>query len=141
MTISVQDVLEERRTGDQKAGTHGALPLLPRTGMTKVGEHQRGLGDYYSSHPDIFAAALLLWTAHYSRIPLCLLHPIMTTAAASAGKLVDHQLESGPSRMPRKAVVVGAGPVGCLAALALAKAVWRVHIFEGRPGAYPYTAM
>lgn len=35
---------------------------------------------------------------------------------------------------PRKAVVVGAGPVGCLAALALAKHGWNVEVFEGRPG-------
>lgn len=34
----------------------------------------------------------------------------------------------------RYAVVVGAGPVGCLAALALAKRGWRVDLFEGRPG-------
>ncbi|KIK08716.1 hypothetical protein K443DRAFT_84347 [Laccaria amethystina LaAM-08-1] len=33
----------------------------------------------------------------------------------------------------RYAVVVGAGPVGCLAALALAKRGWRVDLFEGRP--------
>ena len=34
----------------------------------------------------------------------------------------------------RYAVVVGAGPVGCLAALVLAKRGWRVDLFEGRPG-------
>ncbi|TBU50901.1 FAD/NAD(P)-binding domain-containing protein [Dichomitus squalens] len=34
---------------------------------------------------------------------------------------------------PRKAVVVGAGPVGCLAAMSLAKAGWSVDIYEGRP--------
>ncbi|KAF8797942.1 FAD/NAD(P)-binding domain-containing protein [Phlegmacium glaucopus] len=33
----------------------------------------------------------------------------------------------------RKAVVVGAGPVGCLAAMALAKRGWRVDLYEGRP--------
>ena len=33
----------------------------------------------------------------------------------------------------KKAVVVGAGPVGCLAALALAKRGWQVDLFEGRP--------
>ncbi|TDL15989.1 FAD/NAD(P)-binding domain-containing protein [Rickenella mellea] len=32
-----------------------------------------------------------------------------------------------------KAVVVGAGPVGCLAALSLAKEGWDVELFEGRP--------
>ncbi|KAH9926235.1 FAD/NAD(P)-binding domain-containing protein [Fomitopsis serialis] len=33
----------------------------------------------------------------------------------------------------RKAVVVGAGPVGCLAAISLAKMGWTVEIYEGRP--------
>ncbi|KAI1795758.1 FAD/NAD(P)-binding domain-containing protein [Ganoderma leucocontextum] len=32
-----------------------------------------------------------------------------------------------------KAVVVGAGPVGCLAAMSLAKMGWSVDIYEGRP--------
>ncbi|KAF9005566.1 hypothetical protein BDQ17DRAFT_1353375 [Cyathus striatus] len=40
---------------------------------------------------------------------------------------------SSSSTRPRKAVIVGAGPVGCLAALALAKRGWRVDIYEGRP--------
>ncbi|KAK2466991.1 hypothetical protein APHAL10511_001249 [Amanita phalloides] len=35
--------------------------------------------------------------------------------------------------MSRTAVIVGAGPVGCLAALALAKRGWIVHIYEARP--------
>ncbi|KAF8628453.1 hypothetical protein AX15_003968 [Amanita polypyramis BW_CC] len=35
--------------------------------------------------------------------------------------------------MSRTAVVVGAGPVGCLAALALAKCGWFVHVYEARP--------
>jgi len=34
---------------------------------------------------------------------------------------------------PRKAVVVGAGPVGCLCAMSLAKQGWVVEIYEGRP--------
>ncbi|KZV71872.1 FAD/NAD-P-binding domain-containing protein [Peniophora sp. CONT] len=33
----------------------------------------------------------------------------------------------------RKAIVVGAGPVGCLAAMALAKQGWAVDLYEGRP--------
>ncbi|KAJ7109285.1 FAD/NAD-P-binding domain-containing protein [Mycena epipterygia] len=39
------------------------------------------------------------------------------------------------SQSPRvkKAVVVGGGPVGCLAAIALAKRGWQVELFEGRP--------
>ncbi|KAG6890456.1 hypothetical protein C0992_001503 [Termitomyces sp. T32_za158] len=32
----------------------------------------------------------------------------------------------------RKVVVVGAGPVGCLAAMAFAKQGWKVEVFEGR---------
>jgi NADPH-dependent 2,4-dienoyl-CoA reductase/sulfur reductase-like enzyme len=36
--------------------------------------------------------------------------------------------------MARKLVVVGAGPVGCLAAIALAKMGWSVEIYEARPG-------
>ncbi|KAI0065451.1 FAD/NAD(P)-binding domain-containing protein, partial [Artomyces pyxidatus] len=34
---------------------------------------------------------------------------------------------------PRRAVVVGAGPVGCLAAMSLAKMGWRVDVYEFRP--------
>lgn len=34
----------------------------------------------------------------------------------------------------RNAVVVGAGPVGCLAAISLARNGWHVQIYEGRPG-------
>jgi kynurenine 3-monooxygenase len=39
-------------------------------------------------------------------------------------------------RRSRKAVVVGAGPVGCLAALALAKQGWDVEIHEYRSGVF-----
>lgn len=35
----------------------------------------------------------------------------------------------------KRAVVIGGGPVGCLAALALAKQNWSVDLYEGRPGA------
>lgn len=38
------------------------------------------------------------------------------------------------SSTTRKAVVVGAGPVGCLAAIMLAKQGWNVVVYEGRPG-------
>lgn len=37
---------------------------------------------------------------------------------------------------PRKAVIIGGGPVGCLSAMALAKQGWTVEIYEGRPGGY-----
>jgi kynurenine 3-monooxygenase len=33
-----------------------------------------------------------------------------------------------------KAIVIGAGPVGCLSAIALAKQGWNVEIYEGRAG-------
>ncbi|KAJ6547472.1 FAD/NAD-binding domain-containing protein [Mycena capillaripes] len=33
----------------------------------------------------------------------------------------------------KKAVVVGGGPVGCLAAISLARRGWQVELFEGRP--------
>lgn len=36
----------------------------------------------------------------------------------------------------RKAVVVGAGPVGCLAAISLARRGWQVELYEGRPGTF-----
>ncbi|OCH95007.1 FAD/NAD(P)-binding domain-containing protein [Obba rivulosa] len=36
-------------------------------------------------------------------------------------------------RHVRKAVVVGAGPVGCLTAISLAKMGWLVEIYDGRP--------
>lgn len=39
----------------------------------------------------------------------------------------------------KTAVVVGAGPVGCLAALSLAKMGWQVEIYESRPGERPRT--
>ena len=35
----------------------------------------------------------------------------------------------------RKAVIVGAGPVGCLAAIALANKGWSVEVYERRAGA------
>ena len=36
--------------------------------------------------------------------------------------------------MKKKLVVVGAGPVGCLVAIALANMGWVVEIYETRPG-------
>jgi kynurenine 3-monooxygenase len=40
--------------------------------------------------------------------------------------------------MTRKLVIVGAGPVGCLAAISLAKMGWSVEIYETRPGNSPF---
>ncbi|KAK7691164.1 hypothetical protein QCA50_006267 [Cerrena zonata] len=37
------------------------------------------------------------------------------------------------SPQARKAVIIGAGPVGCLTAIALAKQGWNVEVYEGRP--------
>ncbi|KAI0647166.1 FAD/NAD-P-binding domain-containing protein [Trametes meyenii] len=42
-------------------------------------------------------------------------------------------MSTAGTNITRKAVVVGAGPVGCLAAMALAKQGWSVDIYEGRP--------
>lgn len=42
--------------------------------------------------------------------------------------------------MARKAIIVGAGPVGCLAALALYKTGWSVEVYEARPGNYTETS-
>jgi 2-polyprenyl-6-methoxyphenol hydroxylase-like FAD-dependent oxidoreductase len=38
--------------------------------------------------------------------------------------------------MPRVAAVVGAGPVGCLVALSLAKMGWQVELYDGRSGEF-----
>lgn len=40
---------------------------------------------------------------------------------------------SGTTRQ-RKAVIVGAGPVGCLAAIAFGKKGWSVEVYEARAG-------
>lgn len=36
----------------------------------------------------------------------------------------------------RKAVVIGAGPVGCLTAISLSKMGWQVEVYEGRSGKF-----
>jgi len=41
----------------------------------------------------------------------------------------------------RKAVIVGAGPVGCLAAIALANRGWLVEVYEGRAGAACFSSI
>jgi kynurenine 3-monooxygenase len=41
--------------------------------------------------------------------------------------------------MTRKLVIVGAGPVGCLTAISLAKMGWSVEIYESRPGNSPHS--
>ena len=47
---------------------------------------------------------------------------------------------SGRTRR-RKAVIVGAGPVGCLAAIALANKGWTVEVYEGRTGAACFSSL
>ena len=44
-----------------------------------------------------------------------------------------HPEATGQTRR-RKAVIVGAGPVGCLAAISLANKGWSVEVYEGRAG-------
>ncbi|CEL52437.1 kynurenine 3-monooxygenase [Rhizoctonia solani AG-1 IB] len=41
--------------------------------------------------------------------------------------------KQGEFLRPRKVIVVGAGPVGCLSALSFAKQGWEVEVFEARP--------
>jgi kynurenine 3-monooxygenase len=41
---------------------------------------------------------------------------------------------TAPARRPRKVVVIGAGPVGCLSALAMAKLGCTVDVYDARPG-------
>jgi NADPH-dependent 2,4-dienoyl-CoA reductase/sulfur reductase-like enzyme len=45
----------------------------------------------------------------------------------------EHAILPTPT-MAKKLVVVGAGPVGCLVAIALANMGWVVEIYEARPG-------
>lgn len=40
------------------------------------------------------------------------------------------------SRRKREVAVVGAGPVGCLAALSFAKLGFKVSVYESRPGVF-----
>ena len=44
-------------------------------------------------------------------------------------------------RRQRKAVIVGAGPVGCLTAIALANKGWSVEVYEGRAGAACFSSI
>ena len=51
------------------------------------------------------------------------------------GQSDDHFPVAAGRTRQRKAVIVGAGPVGCLAAIALANRGWLVEVYEGRAGA------
>ena len=44
------------------------------------------------------------------------------------------EYDTTTAKQQGKVVVVGAGPVGCLAALSFARMGWRVEIYELRPG-------
>ncbi|KAK7055000.1 kynurenine 3-monooxygenase, mitochondrial precursor [Paramarasmius palmivorus] len=48
---------------------------------------------------------------------------------------MDSEPQGTQSSRRKRAVVVGAGPVGCLAAIMLARRGWKVSLYEGRPGA------
>ena len=41
-----------------------------------------------------------------------------------------------PVSRRRKVVIVGAGPVGCLSAIAFAKDGWNVEVYESRSGMF-----
>ena len=56
-------------------------------------------------------------------------------ANGEANGHADGYFQEAAGRRQRKAVVVGAGPVGCLAAIALANSGWAVEVYEGRTGA------
>lgn len=56
------------------------------------------------------------------------------------GHVGDHLPEFPGRRRKRKAVIVGAGPVGCLAAIALANKGWSVEVYEGRAGAVCFSS-
>ena len=57
------------------------------------------------------------------------------------GHAGDYIPEAAGRTRQRKAVIVGAGPVGCLTAIALANKGWAVEVYEGRAGAacFSYT--
>lgn len=51
------------------------------------------------------------------------------------GHVCGYSPEAAGQTRQRKAIIVGAGPVGCLAAIALANKGWAVEVYEGRAGA------
>lgn len=53
----------------------------------------------------------------------------------ASGQSDDYFSVAAGRTRQRKAVIVGAGPVGCLAAIALANRGWLVEVYEGRAGA------
>jgi heterodisulfide reductase subunit A-like polyferredoxin len=55
---------------------------------------------------------------------------MLDIVSADGTSLVD----GGARSAARKAVIVGAGPVGCLTAISLSKQGWRVDVYESRHG-------
>ena len=58
----------------------------------------------------------------------------MSTNTVTGSTTSASRIDMGRSKARRKAVIVGAGPVGCLAALSMAKMGWEVEVYEGRQG-------
>lgn len=57
------------------------------------------------------------------------------------GRVDGHFLDGAGRVRQRKAVIVGAGPVGCLAAIALANKGWFVEVYEGRAGVVCFSSL
>lgn len=55
-------------------------------------------------------------------------------ANGKANGYAEHSPGAAYRTRRRKAVIVGAGPVGCLTAIALANRGWTVEVYEGRAG-------
>lgn len=54
--------------------------------------------------------------------------------AQSSTIVYTQSIMATSSQRPRKALIIGAGPVGSLAALSLHRRGWEVEIWEGREG-------
>ncbi|GAK67823.1 uncharacterized protein PAN0_021c6052 [Moesziomyces antarcticus] len=57
---------------------------------------------------------------------------VISTETASSGALVPARIPS-KCKLPERVAIIGAGPVGCLAALAFAQRGCKVDVFESRP--------
>ena len=75
----------------------------------------------------------MVFFIHLSLFSLCIIISSIETIYSFFSNDSPLPMESPRSR---KAVIVGAGPVGCLTAIALAKQGWNVEVYEGRPGTY-----
>lgn len=64
-------------------------------------------------------------------------HHVSESSGVRLSNVSDVPLASAMSSTTpthRKVVVVGAGPIGCLAAMAFDKRAWRVDLYESRSG-------